>query len=559
MGGPLWPPLRHRRQQLVFKKWRPTEGRPYRGYMGVYILTIITLGPLAGAVALLIFGRGEKPNESALKWTALLFSAATFVISLALPLGFNKAAGLQFETNVPWINAFNFGVRYHVAIDGLSLWLVILTTFLVPLALISSWNSIHKRLREFLVSMLALETGMLGVFVAMDMFLFYLFWEVMLVPMYFLIGVWGGERRIYAAVKFVIYTVIGSLVMLAGIIALYYIHGNATLGNYTFDIATITSDVSTHAFVLDPTTQSWLFWAFALAFLIKVPLFPFHTWLPDAHVEAPTAGSVVLAGVLLKMGTYGLMRFNLPIFPDAAHQWSVLISSLAVVGIIYGALVAMVQPDLKKLVAYSSVSHLGFVVLGIFSFTDQGMQGALYQMLNHGVSTGALFIIVGMVYDRRHTRLIAEFGGLANVMPVFSTFFMVVTLSSIALPLLNGFVGEFLILIGTFSSTLLPHAKLFASLAALGMILSAVYMLWMFQRVVFGEVRNPENLKLVDLNLREKLVLTPVALLVLAMGIYPSVFLSRSAQAIQSIKERLTSTSELALSQTENLSLIEKQ
>lgn len=523
------------------------------------LLTIITLLPLAGAVALLIFGRGDKPNQSALKWTALLFSVATFVISLALPFGFNKAAGLQFETNVEWINAFNFGVRYHVAVDGLSLWLVILTTFLVPLALISSWNSIHKRLREFLVSMLALETGMLGVFVAMDMFLFYLFWEVMLVPMYFLIGVWGGERRIYAAVKFVIYTVVGSLVMLAGIIALYYIHGSATLGNYTFDIAAITNDVRTHAFVLDPTTQSWLFWAFALAFLIKVPLFPFHTWLPDAHVEAPTAGSVVLAGVLLKMGTYGLMRFNLPIFPDASRQWSVLICSLAVVGIIYGALVAMVQPDLKKLVAYSSVSHLGFVVLGIFSFTDQGMQGALYQMLNHGVSTGALFIIVGMVYDRRHTRLIAEFGGLATVMPAFSTFFMIVTLSSIALPLLNGFVGEFLILIGTFTSTLLPHAKLFASLAALGMILSAVYMLWMYQRVVFGEVRNPENLKLADLNLREKLVLAPIALLVLAMGVYPSLFLSRSTQAIQSIKERLTSTSELASEATGSSSLIKKR
>jgi NADH-quinone oxidoreductase subunit M len=297
---------------------------------------------------------------------------------------------------------------------------------------------------------------------------------------------------------------------------------------------------------LDPATQSWLFWAFALAFLIKVPLFPFHTWLPDAHVEAPTAGSVLLAGVLLKMGTYGLMRFNLPIFPDASHQWAVLISTLAVIGIIYGALVAMVQPDLKKLVAYSSVSHLGFVVLGIFSFTDQGMQGALYQMLNHGVSTGALFIIVGMIYDRRHTRLIAEFGGLANVMPVFSTFFMVVTLSSIALPLLNGFVGEFLILIGTFTSTLLPHARLFASLAALGMILSAVYMLWMFQRVIFGEVHNTSNLKLKDLDFREKLVLAPVALLVVAMGVYPSVFLSRSAQAIQTIKARLIPAAELA-------------
>ena len=505
--------------------------------MSGYILTIITLLPLAGAIIVILMGRNQ--NEGALKWTALLFSLTTFFVSLALPFGFNKNAGLQFETNVEWINAFKLGVRYHVAIDGLSLWLIVLTTFLVPLALASSWNSIHKRQREFLAAMLALETGMLGVFVAMDMFLFYLFWEVMLVPMYFLIGVWGGERRIYAAIKFVIYTVVGSLLMLAGIIALYYLHGTATL-NYTFDIATITHDVQTHALILDPGTQSWLFWAFALAFLIKVPLFPFHTWLPDAHVEAPTAGSVLLAGVLLKMGTYGLMRFNLPIFPEASHQWAVLISALAVVGIIYGALVAMVQPDLKKLVAYSSVSHLGFVVLGIFSFTDQGMQGALYQMLNHGISTGALFLIVGMIYDRRHTRLIAEFGGLAHVMPVFSTFFMVVTLSSIALPLLNGFVGEFLILIGTFTSTQLPNAKLFASFAASGMILSAVYMLWMFQRVIFGEVRNPSNLKLADLSAREKLVLAPIAVLVLLMGVYPTVFLSRTDQAIQSIREALT-------------------
>jgi len=526
--------------------------------MGEYILTIITLLPLAGAIAVLLIGRGDKPNENTLKWTALLFSLGTFVVSLVLPIAFNRGAGLQFETNIEWINAFKLGVRYHVAIDGLSLWLVILTTFLVPLALLSSWNSIHKRQREFLAAMLALETGMLGVFVAMDMFLFYLFWEVMLVPMYLLIGVWGGERRIYAAVKFVIYTVVGSLLMLAGIIALYYMHGSATL-NYTFDIATITNDVRTHAFVLDPGTQSWLFWAFALAFLIKVPLFPFHTWLPDAHVEAPTAGSVLLAGVLLKMGTYGLMRFNLPIFPDAAHQWAVLICSLAVVGIIYGALVAMVQPDLKKLVAYSSVSHLGFVVLGIFSFTDQGMQGALYQMLNHGVSTGALFLMVGMIYDRRHTRLIAEFGGLANVMPAFSTFFMIVTLSSIALPLLNGFVGEFLILIGTFTSTLLPHAKLFASLAALGMILSAVYMLWMYQRVIFGEVRNPLNLKLADLNFREKLVLAPIAVLVVLMGVYPSLFLSRSAEKIGEIKAQLAPAAELAAEATHSRSEVEKR
>ncbi len=523
-----------------------------------YILTIITLLPLAGAVTLFIVGRGEKPNENALKWTALLFSVVTFIVSLALPVTFNKGAGLQFETNVEWISAFKLGVRYHVAIDGLSLWLVILTTFLVPISLLSSWKSIHKRQREFLASLLALETGMLGVFVAMDMFLFYLFWEVMLVPMYFLIGVWGGERRIYAAIKFVLYTVLGSLLMLAGIIALYYLHGSATL-NYTFDIATITNDVRTHALILDPSTQSWLFLAFALAFLIKVPLFPFHTWLPDAHVEAPTAGSVLLAGVLLKMGTYGLMRFNLPIFPDAAHQWSVVICSLAVVGIIYGALVAMVQPDLKKLVAYSSVSHLGFVVLGIFSFTDLGMQGALYQMLNHGVSTGALFLMVGMIYDRRHTRLIAEFGGLANVMPVFSTLFMIVTLSSIALPLLNGFVGEFLILIGTFTSTQLPHAILFASLAALGMILSAVYMLWMYQRVIFGEVRNTSNLKLEDLNFREKLLLAPIVVLVLLMGVYPTLFLSRSAEKIGEIKAGLTPAAELITEANRNLIGIEER
>jgi NADH-quinone oxidoreductase subunit M len=503
--------------------------------MPSYLLTIVALLPLAGAAALLLVARGERLNENAAKWIAFLFSTATFVLSLVLPFSFNSTGGRQFETNVQWISAFDLGVRYHVAVDGLSLWLVLLTTLLVPLALISSWNSIHHRVREFLIAMLALETGMIGVFIAWDMFLFYLFWEVMLVPMYFLIGVWGGERRVYAAVKFVIYTVVASLLMLAGIIALYYLHGQATL-NYTFDIAAITDDVQNHMLVLDPTTQSWLFWLFGLAFFVKVPLFPFHTWLPDAHVEAPTAGSVLLAGVLLKMGTYGLMRFNLPILPEGSHEWAPLVATLAVIGIIYGALVAMVQPDMKKLVAYSSVSHLGFVVLGIFSFTDKGMQGALYQMLNHGISTGALFIIVGMIYDRRHTRLIAEFGGLANVMPVYSALFMIVTLSSIALPLLNGFVGEFLVLIGTYTSTVLPHAKLFASLAAIGMILSAVYMLWMYQRVIYGEVTNPANQKLADLNFREKLALAPIIILIFVMGVYPNLFLSRSDAAIQAIK-----------------------
>jgi NADH-quinone oxidoreductase subunit M len=514
-----------------------------------YLLTIITLLPLVGAVALVLVARGERPNENVLRWTALVFALATFLLSLALPLSPDLN---RFEMNTPWINAFQLGVRYHVAVDGLSLWLVLLTTLLVPVALVSSWHSIHFRLREFLISMLVLETGMIGVFIAMDMFLFYLFWEVMLVPMYFLIGVWGGERRIYAAIKFVIYTVVASLLMLAGIIAVYYLHGQMldaaagpAAGHYTFDIATITADFKNYGF-FSLAAQRWLFWAFGLAFFVKVPLFPFHTWLPDAHVEAPTAGSVILAGVLLKMGTYGLMRFNLPMFPDASRDFSPLIATLAVIGIIYGALVAMVQPDLKKLVAYSSVSHLGFVVLGIFSFTDQGMQGALYQMLNHGISTGALFIIVGMIYDRRHTRLIAEFGGLANVMPIYSTLFLIVTLSSIALPLLNGFVGEFLILVGTFTSSALPQARLFASLAAVGMILSAVYMLWMYQRVVYGEVRNPANLKLADLTGRERVALAPMIALIFVMGIYPSLFLSRSETSIKAIRTRINPPSEAA-------------
>jgi NADH-quinone oxidoreductase subunit M len=495
------------------------------------LVTIITLLPLAGAIFLALLESGDQPNEKALKWTALIFSLATFVLSLGLLI----SDPARLDTDIPWISAFNLGVHYHVGIDGLNLWLVLLTTLLVPLALISSWNSVHKRQREFLISMLALETGMIGVFVAMDFFLFYLYWEVMLVPMYLLIGIWGGERRVYAAVKFVIYTVVGSLLMLAGIIAVYYAHGQAT-GDFTFDIPTITAAVRSGKLVFDSSTEIWLFAAFGLAFFIKVPLFPFHTWLPDAHVEAPTAGSVILAGVLLKMGTYGLMRFNLPLFPEASRELAPLIAFLSVIGIIYGSLVAMVQPDMKKLVAYSSVAHMGVVVLGIFSFTDKGMQGALYQMLNHGISTGALFVIVGMIYDRRHTRLIAEFGGLANVMPVYSTLFLIVTLSSIALPLLNGFVGEILVLFGTYTSTVLPNAKLFASFASLGMILSAVYMLWMYQRVIYGKVTNPRNMKLADLDFREKLVLAPMILLIFVMGIYPNLFLSRSNQAIQDIR-----------------------
>src|SRR5438876_2774447 len=357
--------------------------------------------------------------------------------------------------------------------------------------------------------MMLLGTGMIGVFVSLDLFLFYVFWEVMLVPMYFLIGVWGGERRIYAAMKFVLYTMIGSVLMLVAILVLYFLHGKAT-GTFSFSYPQIQSALASGRFALAPWAELWLFVAFFLAFAVKVPLFPFHTWLPDAHVEAPTAGSVLLAGVLLKMGTYGMVRFSLPLFPHISHLFAPLISFLAIVGIIYGALVAMVQPDLKKLVAYSSVSHMGFIVLGIFSFTTQGMEGAIYQMLNHGVSTGALFLLVGVIYDRRHTRLIEEFGGLANRMPVYAGFFLVVTLASIGLPGLNGFVGEFLILLGTFGAS---RAR--ATIAAGGVILSAVYMLWMYQRVMWGEVDNERNKTLLDLAGREYAMLIPLLIMML--------------------------------------------
>jgi NADH-quinone oxidoreductase subunit M len=380
--------------------------------------------------------------------------------------------------------------------------------------------------------MLMLETGMIGVFVALDLFLFYVFWEVMLVPMYFLIGVWGGQRRIYAAVKFFLYTMVGSVLMLVAIIALYFLNGATT-----FDFPAILANLQSGNLVLNPTQQYWLFLAFFFAFAIKVPLFPLHTWLPDAHVEAPTAGSVILAGVLLKMGTYGIVRFCLPMFPEATRELTPLISLLAVVGIVYGALVAMVQTDIKKLVAYSSVSHLGFVVLGIFALNEQGLQGAMYQMLNHGISTGALFLLVGMIYDRRHTRLIDEFGGLADPLPVFSTIFMIVTFSSIGLPMLNGFVGEFLILLGAFKANVT-----FAVIATSGVILSAVYMLWVYQRVIFGEVTNPKNKKLADLDFREKLILVPLVVLIFWMGIYSESFLRRMDGSVNQVLQHFRSS-----------------
>ena len=492
------------------------------------ILTLVTFTPAAGAIALLLFSRG---NVKAIRAFALAIALLTFVFSLHLIVHFDSAeSGFQFLVNIPWIS--NAGIDYHMGIDGISVYLVLLATILMPLAILASW-SISDRAKEYFVFMLLLETGMVGVFSALDLFLFYIFWEVMLIPMYFLIGVWGGERRVYAAMKFVLFTLLGGVLMLVAILALYFSHGNAT-GEFTFSYPTILAALAEKAFVLAPRAELLLFLAFFLAFAIKVPLFPFHTWLPDAHVEAPTAGSVLLAGVLLKMGTYGLLRFSLPLFPNMSHLLAPLISLLAIIGIIYGALVAMVQPDMKKLVAYSSVSHLGFIVLGIFSFTAEGIEGAVYQMLNHGVSTGALFLLVGMIYERRHTRMIAEFGGVANRMPVYAAVFLIVTLSSIGLPGLNGFVGEFLVLLGTFGVS-----PVHAAFAATGVILSAVYMLWMYQRVIWGEVTNPHNESLTDITTRERLTLVPLLLLIVWMGVYSSPFLRPMDASVTNLLNRV--------------------
>lgn len=497
------------------------------------LITITTFLPLLGAILLLLLSlRGSEDQKSAnnlYRYATLAITLVTFVVSLLILARYDSSTtAAQLVQRAPWIGSL--GVYYHVGITGLSIWLVILTTFLMPISVLASWH-VTKRVREYMLFMLILETGMIGVFVSLDMFLFYLFFEITLIPMYFLIGVWGGERRIYAAIKFFVYTVVGSLLMLVAIIAVYYYNGANT-----FDILEITNNIQAGRTVIPGNVQMWLWLAFALAFFIKVPLFPFHTWLPDAHVEAPTAGSIILAGVLLKMGTYGLMRFNLPFFPAMSQKAAPYVMTLAVIGIIYGALVAMVQPDMKKLVAYSSVSHLGFVVLGIFAFTDQGMQGALYQMLAHGISTGALFLGVGIVYDRRHTRQIADFGGIATPMPQYSTLFLIVALSSLGLPLLNGFIGEFLILLGTFSSPV-PHAKLFAVLAALGVILSAVYLLWMIQRVFFGEITKKENAELKDMDGREVLAMVPLVVLAIVMGVRPMTFLHGSEKAVSQVKE----------------------
>jgi NADH-quinone oxidoreductase subunit M len=490
------------------------------------MLSALIVLPLAGAVLLLLVRTRDHERDGFIQRAALGISLVEFALSLWMWYRFDPSrADFQMVERADWIPAF--GIQYAVGIDGISLFLVVLTGFLTPLALLGSWRSVHTKVREFSFFMLALESAMIGVFVSLDMFLFYVFWDAMLIPMYFLIGIWGYERRIYAAVKFILFTMAGSVLMLVAILTVAYLHSAAT-GSYSFDYeAWLNLAVPRH-------TQGWLFLAFAVAFAIKVPLFPFHTWLPDAHVEAPTAGSVILAGILLKMGTYGLLRFAFPLFPDAAVYFAPYLAGLAVAGIVYGALVAMVQPDMKKLVAYSSVSHLGFVVLGITAMNVQGVQGAVYQMLNHGISTGALFLIVGMLSDRRHTRLITEYGGLKHVVPKLVAAFFVVTLSSIGLPGLNGFVGEFLILFGAFQ-----WSPVLTAVAASGVILSAVYMLWMFQRVNYGAVTNPKNEGMQDLDTREQFVLWPLIAMAVFMGVAPWVFLKPMTPAVNRIVARM--------------------
>ena len=500
------------------------------------LLSWITFLPLATGVLLIVLSglAGALGGGSGLPvfvWRAVALASTlfTFVLSVQLFIAFDPTVtGYQFVEHAPWIP--DYGVNYFLGIDGISLALVVLTTFLMPIVLLASWNDIARSVRSYLFFMLFLETGMLGAFTALNVFQFYLFWELMLVPMYFIIGIWGGPRRIYAAVKFFLFTMFGSLLMLGAILVIYYLFFEQT-GQLNFDL--VAPPGSTAPGLLDTRipltgeavwwkTQYWLFAAFALAFAVKVPMVPLHTWLPDAHVEAPTAGSVVLAGVLLKMGTYGFVRFALPLFPAATTDWTPVMLGLALVGIVYGALVAMVQDDIKKLVAYSSVAHLGFVMLGIFALNVQGLDGAVLQMVNHGLSTGALFILVGMIYERRHTRKIADFGGIAKPMPVFAACFGIVTMSSIGLPLLNGFVGEFLILLGVF----LVHPWV-ATLATSGVVLAAVYMLWMYRRVMFGPVEVAENRSLIDLGLREKLVMVALIIPIIWIGVYPNPFLRR--------------------------------
>ncbi len=480
------------------------------------ILTLVTFIPLAGGLLLLLFPRRDRD----IRVFSLVITLLTFVLSLHLPVRFHRGQmGFQYELDKIWIS--NPNIHYHMGIDGISMWLIVLTTFLTPLCVLISWNSIHERVKEFFIILLVLETALIGVFTSLDLFLFYFFWEATLIPMALLIGMYGHGRKVYAAVKFFLYTMIASVFMLAAILWLY-------AKTDTFDFVAIQAAIRNGQVEHFSSAALWLFLGFFIAFAVKVPLFPFHTWLPDAHVEAPTAGSVLLAGVLLKMGTYGLLRFNLGLFPDQSRRnaWWVIV--LALIGIIYGALVALVQPNMKKLIAYSSISHLGFVVLGIFSFTQAGLDGATFIMLAHGVATGGLFMLAGILYERRHTYDIAEFGGLATPMPVYASMFLFIVLASVGLPFLNGFVGEFLVLSGAFQ-----FKPVYGILAATGVIWSAGYLLWMYQRVFFGKVRHSINQSLPDLSVREHAALWPAAVMALLMGVAPMLWLNGIDPAVQ--------------------------
>jgi NADH-quinone oxidoreductase subunit M len=525
-------------------------------FLHEWILTLLIAWPLVGAALLYLV---PKSNDALVRHLAVVITIVELVLSLHLIAYFDPASSsLQFAQNLAWLPA-STGVRYIVGVDGMSLLLVILTAVLCPLVVLSSYSSIEKNSREFLALFLVLESAMVGALVAVDLVLFYVFWEAMLIPMYFIIGVWGGKERIYATTKFFIYTVVGSLLMLVAFAYLYYAHGRLNGGSYTTNLVSLYQTAAS----LPLDTQLWLFGATALAFAIKVPLFPFHTWLPDAHVQAPTPGSVILAGVLLKMGTYGLMRFSIPMFPEAARQAAPVMVTLAVVGIVYGALIAWRQTDIKKLVAYSSVSHLGFVVAGLFALNEQGFNGALYQMVNHGISTGALFLLIGVIYERRHTREMSDFGGLAKVMPWYAIFFIVATMGSVALPSTGGFIGEWLILLGVFRSY-----PVFAVIAGTGVILGAVYMLWLVLRTLWGPITREENRSLRDVTPREAFILGTLSVCVFVFGFAQVpimdhaqatlVNLQRSVSTGSAYRTRLALGSELASQQSAQSTITEE-
>jgi NADH-quinone oxidoreductase subunit M len=512
---------------------------------GFPILSVVTYIPLIGALFIIFFLRSE--NARAIKTVAMLFAAIDFLVSVPLWLYFDASkkgvANFQFRENYEWITSL--GVKYQFGIDGIALLLILLTTLTGLIAIYSSFGAIEHRQKEYYALLLMLQTGMIGTFCALDFFLFYVFWEIMLVPMYFVIGIWGGPRRLYAAIKFFLYTLGGSVLMLLSILALYFFNdgGIPFLNIKGLGYEATFSVLRYHEIghLIPPSVQFWIFLGFFFGFAIKVPMFPFHTWLPDAHVEAPTAGSVILAAVLLKMGTYGFVRFALPILPDATKELLLPIVVLSLIGIVYGALVSLVQKDMKKLVAYSSVSHLGFVMLGMFALNPMGLRGSVLQMINHGISTGALFLLVGIVYERRHTRLISEYGGLAKQMPVYATIFLIAALSSMGLPALNGFIGEFTILLGAANSKWFG-TMWYAGIAALGIVLGAAYLLWLYQRVFWGPLDNPKNQVLTDLNRRELLTLLPLVALMVWIGIAPGIFFDTIKEPVDYIVRKVDPT-----------------